>query len=157
VTRTSLNDAASSATTDFPLSILPRGVRSRAAPLASGPRGGRGRGSGMGDCGSKVGEGGEGGGALAGWDGGSGAEGTEPVRRQVGEQGRQTIVHGRPPERERSSIFRPFCSFFPIFFFLPGHGFYYLTGGGAGAGAGATFHLIKSDLSNPTLKCPYKL
>jgi hypothetical protein len=118
VTRTSLNDAASSATTDFPLSILPRGVRSRAAPLASGPRGGRGRGSGMGDCGSKVGEGGEGGGALAGWDGGSGAEGTEPVRRQVGEQGRQTIVHGRPPERERSSIFRPFCSFFPIFFFF---------------------------------------
>ena len=31
VTRTSLSDAASSATTDFPLSIQPRGVRSRAA------------------------------------------------------------------------------------------------------------------------------
>jgi len=59
-TRTTLNDAASSATTDFPLSILPRGVRSRAAVGSSRrarerERGGDGRGNKVGAAGGGVG------------------------------------------------------------------------------------------------------
>lgn len=61
MTRTSLNDAVSSATTDFPLSILPRWGQ-----IEGAVRGGHG---------SKVGVGGDGGGARAAWEGGSGAEG----------------------------------------------------------------------------------
>jgi hypothetical protein len=75
----------------------------------------------------------------------------------VSRAGRRSCTVGRRNGRGRQFSVRSVAFSRYFFFFLPGHGFYYLTGGGAGAGAGATFHLIKSDLSNPTLKCPYKL